>query len=61
MAGITYESICEKLGFRPFIDDYDIPVKDFEDDSWESPFRALSSAELSFLLEYYKAHVANVT
>ena len=60
MAEITYESICNKLGFRPFIDDYDIPVNDFEDDLWESPFRALSSEELSYLLEYYKVKVANV-
>ena len=57
MAVITYEGISQKLGFRPFIDDYDISVKDYEDDSWESPFRSLSSEELSFLMEYYLTHV----
>ena len=54
---ITYESISEKLGFRPFFDDYDIQVSDFEDDSWESPFLVLSSEEMSFLLDYYTKHI----
>ena len=41
---ITYESICEKLGFD--VDTYDPPLSDTEDDSMVSPFRNLSLEEL---------------
>ena len=44
---ITYESICEKLGFD--VDTYDPPLSDTEDDSMVSPFRSLSLEELNFL------------
>lgn len=44
---ITYESICEKLGFD--VDTYDPPLSDTEDDSMVSPFRSLSLVELNFL------------
>lgn len=46
---ITYESICEKLGFD--VDTYEPPLSDIEDDSMESPFRSLSLEELSFLTD----------
>ncbi len=44
---ITYESICEKLGFD--VDTYEPTLSDTEDDSMESPFRSLSLEELNFL------------
>ena len=49
MADITYESICEKLGFD--VDTYKPPMSDTEDDSVESPFRSLSIEELNFLTD----------
>ena len=44
---ITYESICEKLGFD--VDTYDPPLSDTEDDSMVSPCTNLSREELNFL------------
>lgn len=49
MADITYESICEKLGFD--VDTYKPPMSYTEDDSVESPFRSLSIEELNFLTD----------
>ena len=46
---ITYESICEKLGFD--VDTYEPTFSDTEDDSVESPFRRLSLEELDFLTD----------
>jgi hypothetical protein len=47
MDTITYEAICEKLGFD--VDTYQPLVSDTEDDSVESPFRKLTLDELTFL------------
>ncbi len=49
MAKITYESICEKLGFD--VDTYKPAFSGTEDDSVDSPFRKLSIEELSFLTD----------
>ena len=46
---ITYESICEKLGFD--VDTYEPTLIDTEYDSMESPFRSLSLEELNFLTD----------
>lgn len=45
---ITYESVCEKLGFDPITDDVDIydNLPDYEDDSRVSPFSVLTQDEL---------------
>lgn len=45
---ITYESVCEKLGFDPITDDIDFfdNLPDHEDDSRESPFSILTQDEL---------------
>ena len=47
MDTITYEGICEKLGFD--VDTYQPPESETEDDSVESPFRKLTLEELTFL------------
>lgn len=47
MSKITYESICEKLGFD--VDTYQPPIGNTEDASGESPFRSLTVEELDFL------------
>ncbi|MBQ9766472.1 MAG: hypothetical protein IJW18_09790 [Lachnospiraceae bacterium] len=49
MAKITYESICEKLGFD--VDTYKPPECKTEDETGESPFRSLTMEELDFLTE----------
>lgn len=49
MDAITYESICEKLGFD--VDTYQPPAGDTEDANGESPFRKLSLEELTFLTD----------
>lgn len=49
MAEITYESICEKLGFD--VDTYQPPKGDTEDANGESPFRKLTLDELTFLTD----------
>lgn len=49
MAEITYESICEKLGFD--VDTYQPPECKTEDDTGESPFRSLTIEELNFLTD----------
>ena len=49
---ITYESICEKLGFCPFVDDYEIQVNDYEDDSLDNPFSILTLEESIFLFDW---------
>lgn len=51
---ITYESICKKLGFDPIEDEdeYLMNLPDYEDDSRVSPGSALSSEELTVLVDY---------
>lgn len=47
---ITYESICQKLGFEP--KNYKPEVSDFEDDSKENPFSVLTDEESDFLYDF---------
>lgn len=49
MAEITYDAICEKLGFD--VDTYQPPKGDTEDANGESPFRKLTLDELTFLTD----------
>lgn len=51
---ITYESICEKLGFTP--ETYRPIVSEYEDDSKESPFSVLTLEESLFLNDYLMKH-----
>jgi hypothetical protein len=46
---VTYESICEKLGFR--LEEYDPEIQGTECDE-PSPFRMLSEEELDFVIDY---------
>lgn len=48
--GITYESICKKLGFDP--QSYKPKISEYEDDSRTSPFSVLSLEESLFLNNY---------
>lgn len=48
--GVTYESICKKLGFDPL--SYKPKASDYEDDSRTSPFSILSLEESIFLNDY---------
>lgn len=48
--GITYESICKKLGFKP--EEYKYIYSGYEDDSKESPLSSLTFEELEFLSNY---------
>lgn len=49
---VTYETICEKLGFD--VDTYKVPQADTEDANGDSPFRNLTIEELDFLSERMK-------
>ncbi len=49
MEKVTYESICEKLGFD--VDTYEVPESTTEDDNGDSPFRSLTLEELNFLTD----------
>ena len=51
---ITYESVCEKLGFDPITDDVDFfdDLPDHEDDSRVSPGSILTQEELEILTEH---------
>lgn len=51
---ITYESVCEKLGFDPITDDIDFfdNLPDHEDDSRVSPGSVLTQEELGVLTEH---------
>ncbi len=49
---ITYEGICEKIGFDPIVEGKRLEPSNYEDDSQESPFEKLSVEELEFLTSY---------
>ena len=49
MANVTYESICEKLGFIP--SEYKPEVSNYEDDSRVNPFSVLETSELLYLFD----------
>ena len=46
---ITYESICEKLGFDPFVNPPKPVFNGHEDDSQENPYSILTFEESDFL------------
>ena len=56
MGEISYESISKKLGFRPFVDKFDVPCPGHEDDSYESPFSVLTLEESLFLFKWHESH-----
>ena len=47
---VTYDSICEKLGFTP--ETYKPDISDYEDDSKINPFSILTDEESDFLFNY---------
>lgn len=49
---ITYESICEKLGFDAF--SYKSIPAETEYDGAKNPFDVLTIEELDFLMEHFK-------
>lgn len=49
MGKVTYESICEKLGFD--VDTYEVPKATTEDENGDSPFRSLTREELNVLTD----------
>ena len=49
---ITYESICNKLGFT--IEDYKPEASNTEGDTKPNPFSCLSVEEIDFLVKYIK-------
>lgn len=53
--GVTYESICEKLGFDVL--SYEPELSGYEDDSKISPFHILTLEEKLFLNEYLMTHI----
>lgn len=59
--GITFESICQKLGFNPLTDKYDYKLSGHEDDSKPSRYSVLSFEEIDFLCNYMKANYKKTT
>lgn len=53
---MTYNAICNKLGFDPIVDGYKYKYSGHEDDTQVSPFSVLTLDELDFLLDYMKKH-----
>ena len=51
---ITYEKICEKLGFDFMT--YKSETSDTEDDSRPNPFSVLNVEGLDFVIDYTKSH-----
>lgn len=51
---VTYEKICEKLGFDPLHYNYEVPYNGHEDDSYENPFSRLTLEESDFLNEIFQ-------
>ena len=47
MKDAKYDAICKKLGFEPR--NFKYPDFETEDDSWESPFKGLTSDEIDYL------------
>lgn len=54
---ITFESICNKLGYNPLVNPPKRSFGDYEDDSKESPYAKLTIEESDFLCEYMKEHI----
>lgn len=54
--GLTFDKICEKLGFNPLVNPPVRKLSGYEDDSKESPYSILTFEESNFLCEYIKNH-----
>lgn len=54
--GITFESICKKLGFNPLVNPPERHFSGHEDDSQKSPYAILTLEESEFLCEYVKKY-----
>ena len=54
---ITFDSICEKLGFNPLVNPPTRKLSGYEDDSKESPYAKLTFEESKFLCEYVGKHM----
>jgi hypothetical protein len=52
---ITYESICEKLGFDPLVNPPECKLRDpfMVDDTQPNPYSVLTSEERDFLYDYF--------
>ena len=53
---ITFDKICEKLGFNPLVNPPARKLSGHEDDSKESPYAILTFEKSDFLCEYMKKH-----
>ncbi len=53
---LTFDKICEKLGFNPLVNPPSRKLSGCEDDSKESPYAILTFEESDFLCEYMKKH-----
>ncbi|MBR1824217.1 MAG: hypothetical protein IJ779_08300 [Ruminococcus sp.] len=51
---LTFDKICEKLGFNPLVNPPACNLSGYEDDSKESPYAVLTFEESDFLCEYMK-------
>lgn len=49
---LTYESICEKLGFDPMVNPPERKYNGHEDDTEPSPYAVLTLEESNFLMPY---------
>lgn len=53
---LTFDKICEKLGFNPLVNPPSRKLSGCEDDSKDSPYAILTFEESDFLCEYMKKH-----
>lgn len=53
---MTYEKICNKIGFDPIKDGYNRKTYEEIDDTVVSPFSVLTIEEIDFLYNYLKKH-----
>lgn len=51
-----YKAICEKLGFDPMT--HKRTLCDHENDSYVSPYSALTNEELDYLISYMKNNMS---
>ena len=58
---ITFENICQKLGFNPLTDKQNYKFSGHEDDSKPSRYSVLSLEEIEFLCDYMKANHKKTT
>lgn len=56
---MTYQDICDKLGFDPIREGSGIQYPDHECDSIDNPYKVLTNEESDFLLDYWLKHLRN--